>query len=157
MPVSGVAGDGTLGLVTEEDPFDDLDDDEVEPFGTPADGVEDHPVPGEDTAGEGGGSPTTKMETWRRRSASGAILTGIALGLQQVFEPKHDEPAIVIETSGDPPDDLPVEADFEFRRPRQSVVSIRPWLIASDQSVEDDSPKTPDATPPEAADGSGPG
>jgi hypothetical protein len=34
-----------------------------------------------------------------------------------------------METSGDPPRDLPVEADFEYGRPRQSVVQIRPWLL----------------------------
>lgn len=70
-----------------------------------------------------------KMEAWRKRSAAGAILTGFALGLQEVLESRRDEPSIVIQTSGDPPDDLPVEADFEYGRPRQSVVNIRPWLL----------------------------
>jgi hypothetical protein len=71
----------------------------------------------------------SKVESWRKRSATGAILTGFALGLQQVFEPKRDEPSIVMETSGDPPTDLPIDADFEYQRPGQSVVSIRPWLL----------------------------
>jgi hypothetical protein len=70
-----------------------------------------------------------KVEAWRKRSATGAMLTGFALGLQQVFEKKKEEPAIVMQTSGDPPTDLPVEADVEHGRPRQSVVSIRPWLL----------------------------
>jgi hypothetical protein len=70
-----------------------------------------------------------KVEAWRKRSATGAILTGFALGLQEALETKRQEPAIVIQTSGDPPKDLPVEADFEYGRPRQSVVSIRPWLL----------------------------
>lgn len=82
---------------------------------------------------EDGGDPHTalpaKMEAWRKRSATGAILTGFALGLQEVFEPKRDEPAIIMETSGEPPKDLPVEADFEYLRPRQSVVNVRPWLL----------------------------
>ncbi len=73
-----------------------------------------------------------KVEAWRRRSATGAVLTGFALGLQQVFEAKKDEPAVVMETSGDPPRDLPVEADFEYGRPRSSVVNIRPWLLPGD-------------------------
>jgi hypothetical protein len=76
-----------------------------------------------------------KVEGWRKRSATGAVLTGFALGLQSVFEPKKEEPSIVLETSGDPPRDLPVEADMEYRRPRQTVVNIRPWLL--DQEREE--------------------
>jgi hypothetical protein len=70
-----------------------------------------------------------KLEAWRRRSAAGAILTGFALGLQEALEKRKEEPGIVMQTSGDPPKDLPVEADFEYGRPRQSVVHIRPWLL----------------------------
>ncbi len=70
-----------------------------------------------------------KMEAWRKRSAAGAILTGFALGLQQALETHREEPSIVVQTTGDLPDDLAVEADFEYGRPRQSVVSIRPWLL----------------------------
>jgi hypothetical protein len=70
-----------------------------------------------------------RVEAWRQRSAVGAIMTGFALGLQEALEPKREEPAIVVQTSGEPPTDLPVESDFEFRRPRQSVVHIRPWLL----------------------------
>jgi hypothetical protein len=75
-----------------------------------------------------------KLEAWRRRSAAGAILTGFALGLQQALETKPNEPSIVIQTSGDPPTDLPVEAEFEYRRPRNTVVNVRPWLLESNRS-----------------------
>jgi hypothetical protein len=78
---------------------------------------------------EGHTGPPPKFEAWRRRSATGAILTGFALGLQEALEAKREEPSIVIQTSGEPPEDLPVESDFEFRRPRRSVVHIRPWLL----------------------------
>jgi len=78
-----------------------------------------------------------KLESWRRRSATGAILTGFALGLQQAFEKEHEQPSIIMQTSGDPPRDLPVEAEFEHARPRQSVVSIRPWLLANAAPTED--------------------
>lgn len=106
--------------------------------GGPADGLLENPfadIEGEDEFyefpedGEPHTALPTKVEAWRRRSATGAILTGFALGLQQVFEPKRDEPAVIMETSGDPPRDLPVEADFEYGRPRQSVVNVRPWLL----------------------------
>ncbi len=69
------------------------------------------------------------MESWRKRSATGAVLTGIAFGFQQVFEKEREEPAIIMTTSGDPPRDLPVEAEVEHGRPRRSVVNIRPWLL----------------------------
>ncbi|MDQ2726528.1 MAG: hypothetical protein M3Y91_01375 [Actinomycetota bacterium] len=75
-----------------------------------------------------------RVESWRKRSATGAILTGFALGLQHVFEPERKEPAIVQETSGDPPTDLPVEAELEGVVGRRSVVRIRPWLLDEDMA-----------------------
>ena len=97
-----------------------------------------------------------KVESWRRRSATGAILTGFAMGLQQALEKKREDPSIVVVTSGDPPDDLPVEADFEYGRPRQSVVNIRPWLLGDpDAGHARLSTSGPDKGDPEAADGAG--
>jgi len=100
-----------------------------------------------------------KVEGWRKRSATGAVLTGFALGLQSVFEAKKEEPSIVLETSGDPPGDLPIEADMEYRRPRQTVVNIRPWLLDQERSESNADPQadpqadpTGDPDPPGAAD-----
>jgi hypothetical protein len=73
-----------------------------------------------------------KIEAWRRRSATGAMLTGLALGLREALEPERKEPAIVQETSGDPPRDLPVQARLEQLPPRHQVVQIRPWLLPDD-------------------------
>lgn len=73
-----------------------------------------------------------RIESWRRRSATGAILTGFALGLKEALEPRREEPSIVMETSGDPPTDLPVEAEVDRIRPADNVVTIRPWLLADD-------------------------
>ncbi len=72
-----------------------------------------------------------KLEAWRRRSATGAILTGLALGFQQALEAPREQPTVTIETSGTPPRDLPVDADVGVLGPRHSVVSIRPWLLDS--------------------------
>jgi hypothetical protein len=69
------------------------------------------------------------IERSRRRSATGAVLTAFAFGLQNVFEAERKEPAIVMQTSGDPPMDLPVEAQLEQLGPRQSTVTVRPWLL----------------------------
>lgn len=73
-----------------------------------------------------------KVEAWRKRSATGAILTGFAFGLREALEPERDEPSIMMETSGAPPKDLPVEADLAEMHPRRSVVRIRPWLLNDD-------------------------
>jgi hypothetical protein len=110
------------GIETDPDAEieDDLDDDEFEPAAFDDDAPDD----GEHTA------LPSKVEAWRKRSATGAILTGFALGLQQVFEKEREQPSIIMTTSGKPPRDLPVEAEFEHGRPRQSVVSIRPWLLS---------------------------
>ena len=70
-------------------------------------------------------------ERWRARSATGTVLTAVAFGLKEVFEPERKEPAIVMETSGEPPKDLPVEAQLEQLGPRQSSVTVRPWLLAA--------------------------
>ena len=70
-----------------------------------------------------------RIERWRRRSATGAMMTGFALGLREALETEHREPAVVLETSGVPPRDLAVEADLDNLPPRQSVVKIRRWLL----------------------------
>lgn len=70
-------------------------------------------------------------ERWRVRSAAGTVLSAVAFGLQQVFETERKEPAIVMETSGEPPTDLPVEAQLEQLGPRQSSVTVRPWLLGN--------------------------
>jgi hypothetical protein len=113
-------------------------DDEAPDFADEANGGPDSP-------------PATRMESWRKRSATGAVLTGLALGFQQVFEKEKEEPAIIMTTSGDPPRDLPVEAEVEHGRPRRSVVNIRPWLL--DRSA---SPPGPEGTSGAADAGPGP-
>jgi hypothetical protein len=78
-----------------------------------------------------------RLEGWRKRSAVGAMFTGLALGMREVLEPDRNEPAIVMETSGVPPKDLPVEADIDQVPPKQSVVKIRPWLLGDAALHED--------------------
>jgi hypothetical protein len=78
------------------------------------------------------------VERWRQRSATGAVLTAFAFGLQSVFEPERKEPAIVMQTSGEPPMDLPVQAQLEQLGPRQSTVSVRPWLLGSGAQAEEE-------------------
>ncbi|MGH9077521.1 MAG: hypothetical protein ACRDY0_08730 [Acidimicrobiales bacterium] len=81
-----------------------------------------------------------RRDTWRRRTATGAVLTGMALGFQQALERPREEPSIMIETSGDPPSDLPVEAEVGQIRPADNVVMIRPWLLTDQQPATDEPP-----------------
>lgn len=83
-------------------------------------------------------------ERWRSRSATGSVLTAVAFGLKEVFEPERKEPAIVMETSGEPPKELPVEANLEQLGPRQSSVTVRPWLLgAGEEEAVGGSASTP--------------
>jgi hypothetical protein len=49
--------------------------------------------------------PVGRLDGWRRRSAIGALATGIALGLKEIFQPTNIEPVITAEAPGEPPDD----------------------------------------------------
>jgi hypothetical protein len=91
-----------------------------------------------------------RVEKWRRNSATGAVLTAFAFGLQQAFEPERKEPAIVMQTSGDPPKDLPVEAHLEQLGPRQTSVTVRRWLLGGEGQA---APSSTQASAEEEADG----
>jgi hypothetical protein len=69
------------------------------------------------------------FDRWRRRTTTGAVLTGIALGLQEVFQPPRDEPAIVV-TADDGADDppRPVEVHLDPDDPSATIAVVRPWL-----------------------------
>jgi len=74
-----------------------------------------------------------KVEAWRRRTATGAILTGFAFGLREALEPQRNDPPIIVQVSGEPVGELPVEAHLDDGQPSESVVMIRPWLLDEDQ------------------------
>ncbi len=93
------------------------------------------------------------VERWRQRSATGAVLTAFAFGLQQALETEKKEPAIIMVTSGEPPTDLPVEAQLEQLGPRQSSVKVRTWVLpgaATDEGEEAGHPSTGDSPDGEA-------
>jgi hypothetical protein len=48
--------------------------------------------------------PPRRFDAWRRRSAIGALATGVALGLKEIFQPNNIEPVITATAPGDPPD-----------------------------------------------------
>ncbi|HEY5110483.1 MAG TPA: hypothetical protein VII96_12830 [Acidimicrobiales bacterium] len=66
------------------------------------------------------------FQQWIKRSTSGAVLTGIALGLQQVYQPKRELPAFVMEAPGEPEDpDAPITLHFDPDDPTKTVAVIR--------------------------------
>ena len=61
-----------------------------------------------------------------KRSATGAVMTGIAVGLQQALELPRQEPAFVIEASGEPDDpNRPIDLRFDPDSPADTVAIIR--------------------------------
>ncbi len=67
----------------------------------------------------------SRLNSWTRRTALGAVMQGMALGLQEVFEPK-DQATIVIEVDDDGlPHDLPVQLLLDPDDPRGSLALVR--------------------------------
>lgn len=64
------------------------------------------------------------IERWRRHSVAGAVLTGFALGLQEVFYPEQKEEIAVVVDAGEPPGDRSVELDLDPDDPDASTVII---------------------------------
>jgi hypothetical protein len=86
---------------------------EVEPAGA----VEREPPEGRDPL---------RFNHWMKRSAAGAVLSGMTLGLREALEPTKKTPAFVIEASGLPDDpDNPIDLRFDPDNPADTVAIIR--------------------------------
>jgi hypothetical protein len=71
-----------------------------------------------------------RVESWRSRSATGAIATALAMGLQQVFEPEKRRPAAVAEAPSNPyGDDDPITVDYVPDDAESTTVHVKPWLL----------------------------
>jgi hypothetical protein len=88
---------------------------------------------GEATASEGSSEkelPDTadplRFNKWMKRSATGAVMSGIALGLQEALTIKKERPAFVMEAPGEPEDDeAPIQLKFDPDDPTSTVAIIR--------------------------------
>jgi hypothetical protein len=71
-----------------------------------------------------------RFERWRRNTATGVVLTGIALGLREALEHDKERPAMVQPVpGGDGNDPLqPVELHLDWEHPETTRAVIRPWL-----------------------------
>ncbi len=71
-------------------------------------------------------SPTPDRFGRIRKSAAGAMMTGIAIGFQKALEPERQEPAFVIKASSDPHDpEGPIELRFDPDDPTNTVAIVR--------------------------------
>jgi hypothetical protein len=75
---------------------------------------------------------TRRVAGVRKASGVGAVLTGIAMGLQEVFYPEDDEIEMVVDAEGEPDLDHPVILDFDPTSPPGSRADARPWLLDSE-------------------------
>jgi hypothetical protein len=63
------------------------------------------------------------FQKWVKRSATGAVLSGIAFGLQEALQPKRELPAFVMEAPGEPDDpDAPITLHFDPDDPKTVAV-----------------------------------
>ncbi len=92
----------------------------------------DRPTAGDDPGTpEAGDDPTEgkdplRFNRWMKRSATGAIMTGISIGLREALQPAAKEPAFMIEASGQPEDpDNPIDLHFDPDNPADTVAIIR--------------------------------
>jgi len=104
-------------------------DDELEALA--ADDGESDEDPEEDDDGEvRHNALPRRVESWRSRSATGAVISAMAMGLRQVFEPERRKPAIIAEAPSDPyDDDDPVVVDYVADDASGTKVILRPWLM----------------------------
>jgi hypothetical protein len=80
----------------------------------------------DDVGDEESGPDPLRFHRWMRSSASGTILTGIALGLQHAMEGRREQPAFVMEAPGEPEDpDAPISLRFDPDDPTRTVAVIR--------------------------------
>lgn len=76
---------------------------------------------------------TRRVAGVRKASGVGAVLTGIALGLQEVFYPdEDDEIVLVVDADGEPDHNHPVILDFDPTSARRTVADARPWLLGTE-------------------------
>jgi hypothetical protein len=74
--------------------------------------------------------PAEVASGWRAGVGATALMTAVALGVQDVLEPKHHDPIVEeIDLDGLWPDDVPVVYHHVPGLPSASRAIVRPWLF----------------------------
>lgn len=68
--------------------------------------------------------PASRLSAWSRRSAIGAVLTGMALGLQEVFDPEEERTIVIEIEDDDVLPDLPVQMILDPDSPHGSLCIV---------------------------------
>jgi hypothetical protein len=81
--------------------------------------------------------PVPRPPAKKARTATGALLTGIALGLRDVFDPEKKRDAIAIEQEAPGEPEGPQRYEIRLNRsPRDSQAIYRPWVADEDGDAE---------------------
>lgn len=75
--------------------------------------------------------PAPDTRRWRRGAATGAVVTGVVLGLRDVFEGEREEAVVREEDVPGPDPDQAVVVHLVPFDPPASVAIVRPWLLPS--------------------------
>ncbi len=67
----------------------------------------------------------SKVVSWSRRSTVGLLATGLALGLQEVFDPPREEQIVIEVDAGGEPHDLPIQLFLDPDDPSGSICILR--------------------------------
>lgn len=95
--------------------------------GAPPDG--DGPG-GSEPAGETEADPESEPEeSWRTKGVGTQLVAAAMIGLAEALHGPREKPAIVIDASGDKPNDDGLDLQLDPEHPEQSVVVVRPWLL----------------------------
>ena len=70
-----------------------------------------------------------RTSSGRRALGGGALMTAVALGFQQVFEPPDREEVVLEVGAAEPDPDQPVDLYLVPEAPARSRARVRPWLI----------------------------
>lgn len=74
--------------------------------------------------------PLPARQSWRRGTAAGAIVTGVALGLRRAVQEPEEERRVVVDVSGqEPGPPQALELHFDPAGPGQTWVVLRPHLL----------------------------
>ncbi len=83
--------------------------------------------------------PPTPPSPERRTSMAGALMVGLALGLRDVFEPKHqDRIAVEQPAPGQPLDPQRYEVHLDPSDPTSSFAIYRPWVEDTAAGADED-------------------